>query len=44
MGSLTEAAAGQHEMYLCWLEAGFTEEQAFELLKVVIAEIVRGSG
>lgn len=27
----------QHEMFLGWMAAGFSEEQAFELLKVAVA-------
>lgn len=42
-GDLTEATVSQHEMYLSWRQAGFTEAQAMDLLKVVVAEIVRGS-
>jgi hypothetical protein len=38
---LGEGAVGQHEMYLAWREAGFTETQAMELLKVVITELIR---
>lgn len=37
------ATVSQHEMYVSWVEAGFTPAQAMELVKVVIAEIVRGS-
>lgn len=40
---LTEATVSQHEMYMSWRQAGFTEAQAMELLKTVVAEIVRGS-
>lgn len=43
LGSLTESAIGQHEMYLSWIEAGFTPSQAMDLLKTVVSEIVRGS-
>jgi hypothetical protein len=41
--SLLAAAIGQHEMYLSWLHAGFTPEQAMELLKTVVSEVVRGA-
>lgn len=41
--SLSEAAIGQHEMYMSWVNAGFTETQALALLKVVISEMVRGA-
>lgn len=30
--SLDEAASVHHEMYLSWVRAGFSEEQAFVLL------------
>lgn len=43
LGSLAQAAVGQHEMYVSWIDAGFSEEQAFELLKAVVTSIVRGS-
>lgn len=43
LGSMAEAAISQHEMYLSWIAAGFTPEQALELLKTVVAEILRGS-
>lgn len=33
---LAEAAASQHEMFMAWVEAGFTESQAMELMKTVI--------
>lgn len=40
---LTELAAGAaqvHEMYLAYIQAGFTEQQAFELTKsILIASI-----
>ena len=42
MTGLMEAAVSQHEMYLSWVQAGFAPEQALELLKVVVASIVRG--
>ena len=40
---IADATVSQHEMYMSWMEAGFTPEQAMELLKVVVAEIVRGA-
>jgi hypothetical protein len=43
LGSLAEAAVGQHEMYESWVAAGFTPDQAMDLLKVVVAEIIRGA-
>lgn len=42
-GELMEATLSQHEMYTSWMRAGFTSEQAMELLKVVVTEVVRGS-
>jgi hypothetical protein len=36
MTALTETAAQQHEIFLTWVKAGFTEGQALELLKAVI--------
>lgn len=43
LSSLTEGAVWQHEMYLSWIAAGFTPEQALELLKTMIMQIVRGT-
>lgn len=39
-GALSQLAAGQHEMYTSWVNAGFTPEQALELLKVWVSAIV----
>ena len=41
LGDLNEGAVAQHEMYLAWVHAGFTEEQALDLVKTVISEIFR---
>lgn len=41
MSALLEATISQHEMYLSWIQAGFTPDQAMELLKVFISEMVR---
>lgn len=41
---MAEAAIGQHELYTTWIDAGFTSEQAMELLKTVMTEIIRGVG
>lgn len=41
IGDLAEAAAAHHEMYLSWVGAGFTPEQALELIKATIVEILR---
>jgi hypothetical protein len=43
IASLAEAAISQHEMFTSWVAAGFTEAQALELMKVVVAEILRGA-
>jgi len=34
---LAAAAAQLHELYASYVEAGFTEHQAFELIKTIIA-------
>ena len=34
--SITEGAIAQHEVYLLYINAGFTAEQALELLKALI--------
>jgi len=40
-----EAALGQHELFLSWVAAGFSEPQAMQLLCAAItALIVKGSG
>ena len=44
IGDLAEAAAAQHEMYLSWLGAGFTPDQALELLKTTITVILGKAG
>lgn len=36
-GALTQGAFGMHEMFLSWMEAGFTERQALILLAELIA-------
>lgn len=36
-----QGAIAQHELYLSWRGAGFTEEQAMELLKAVITTAVQ---
>jgi hypothetical protein len=37
IGGLREAAASMHELYLCYQEVGFTEDQAFALVKTALA-------
>jgi PIN domain nuclease of toxin-antitoxin system len=38
--NLATASAQQHEMFLAWVAAGFTEAQALELLKAFITAMV----
>jgi hypothetical protein len=38
---LGSIAAMHHEWYLAWQEAGFTEPQAFDLVKVAISSAFR---
>jgi hypothetical protein len=40
MTALQANAASQHEMFLAWVATGFTEAQALELLKAVLAAMV----
>ncbi len=37
---LTAGAAEQHEMFLAWIAAGFTEAQALELMKAAITAVI----
>lgn len=41
LGSINEGAITHHELYQAWLDAGFTERQAFDLVKTMIIETVR---
>jgi len=34
---LAAAAAQVHELYISYIEAGFTEAQAFDLIKTILA-------
>lgn len=43
VSALQAGAAQQHEMFLAWQAAGFSEPQALELLKVVIATMIARS-
>ncbi len=36
-------ATQQHEMYMAWVAAGFTEHQALELLKAFLTALVMKS-
>lgn len=40
---LTEATMAQYELYRAWVRSGFTEEQAFELIKAVVQAFARGA-
>lgn len=40
--AMGEGAAAAHEMYLSYMTAGFTEDQAFALTKIVVQEAIRG--
>jgi hypothetical protein len=35
--ALAQGAAAHHELYLSWVNAGFTPDQAMDLLKVFFA-------
>ncbi len=41
---LAAAAAQLHELYESYVTAGFTEDQAFDLAKVVLAASIGASG
>ena len=41
--TLAYAAAGLHELYDSYVRAGFTPEQAFELVKVALAVSLQGA-
>ncbi len=36
-----EGAVVQHELFKAWVAAGFTDEQALELLKAVVTAMIR---
>lgn len=40
---LAAAAAQVHELYVSYIQAGFSEGQAFELIKAILAAGVGGS-
>lgn len=40
---LAAAAVQQHELYRSWVDAGFTEEQALDLLKTIITAGIGGA-
>lgn len=42
--SMAESAVAMHEIYISFIDAGFTEDQAMEIVKTMIVEGVRGSG
>jgi hypothetical protein len=37
---LMSAAVSMHEMYVTWVTAGFTEEQAFKLTQTALAAAI----
>lgn len=41
--TILDGAIVQHELYLSWVQAGFTPDQALELVKAVIIETLRGA-
>jgi hypothetical protein len=41
---LLESATQIHEMFLAWQKAGFTEAQAFELVRTAIGAMFKGAG
>lgn len=41
---LAEAASSMHELYTALRDAGFTDKQAFDLMKEVAKGIVTGMG
>jgi hypothetical protein len=43
IGAVDQAAITVHEFYTACKRAGFTDEQAFELAKVFLAENVRST-
>lgn len=43
VGVLAEGAAAQHELFLAYVGAGFTEEQAFRLILAIVTASIRGS-
>jgi hypothetical protein len=40
---LAAAAVQQHELYRAWVDAGFTEEQAMQLLVAVLLGSIGGA-
>lgn len=41
--AMAQVSISHHEMYTSWIEAGFTPEQAFELLRTVIVQVLGGA-
>ena len=41
MSEMNEGAIAQHEMYQAWVDAGFTPDQALDLVKTIITEMLR---
>lgn len=44
IGGLTEAAATLHEMFTSYMEVGFTEQQAMQLVSATVAAMISGAG
>lgn len=42
MGDLSQVAIAQHEMYTAWVDAGFTADQAMDLVKVMLMRMLCG--
>lgn len=42
LAELMEATIAQYELYRAWIRAGFTDAQAFELLKAVVGSFANG--
>lgn len=44
MTDLAQGAAQLHEMYSAYLDAGFTEQRAFDLIQLVLDRILESAG
>lgn len=44
MSEMNEGAIAQHELYEAWVQAGFTPDQALDLVKAIVVEMVRRGG
>lgn len=43
LAELTEATMAQYELYAAWVRAGFSPDQAFELVKAVVQSFARNA-